>query len=57
MDVWKSKKNVLEEGGTRAIEQLSEALSTTAISSRLAEEILQESMTNCYEQVIYIIIF
>ncbi|XP_078444935.1 catalytics isoform X2 [Wolffia australiana] len=50
-DVWDTKKDTLEEGGSHAIEQLSEALSATSVSRRLSEEVLNCSLKNCYEQL------
>lgn len=49
-DAWETKKDALEDGGSRAIEQISEALSTAAASQRLSEETLHSSLRNCYEQ-------
>lgn len=50
-DAWESKREVLEEGGTLAIEQLSKALSTAASSKRLADQISQDAVKLCSEQV------
>ncbi|CAA7398446.1 unnamed protein product [Spirodela intermedia] len=50
-DAWETKKDMLEDGGSRAIEQISEALSTAAASRRLSEETLHSSLRNCYEEL------
>ncbi|KAI0510384.1 hypothetical protein KFK09_010985 [Dendrobium nobile] len=50
-EAWESKREVLEQGGTLAIEQLSNALSAAASSKRLADQISQDVVKLCSEQV------
>lgn len=50
-DAWDNKRDVLVKSGTFAIEQLSEALSATASSNKLPEELPQIALRLCAEQV------
>lgn len=50
-DAWDNKRDVLVKSGTFAIEQLSEALATTASSNKLPEELPQNALHLCAEQV------
>ena len=50
-DAWDNKRDVLVKSGTYAIEQLSEALSASASSNKLPEELPQKALRLCAEQV------
>lgn len=50
-DAWENKRDVLVKSGAFAIEQLSEALSATASSNKLADGIPQQALHLCAEQV------
>ncbi|WOL16015.1 spermatogenesis-associated protein 20 [Canna indica] len=50
-ETWETKREMLEKGGTIAIEQLSEALSATAISNKISEELAQVSLKRCSRQL------
>uniref|UniRef100_A0A1D1ZHJ6 Spermatogenesis-associated protein 20 n=1 Tax=Anthurium amnicola TaxID=1678845 RepID=A0A1D1ZHJ6_9ARAE len=50
-EVWETKREMLEKGGSLAMEQLSEALSATATSRRLSDGLSQRSLQQCYEQL------
>ncbi|KAK8947138.1 hypothetical protein KSP39_PZI007372 [Platanthera zijinensis] len=50
-EAWESKRDILQKGGAVAIEQLSEALSATASSRRLSDQISQDVVKLCSEQV------
>ncbi|XP_020671982.1 uncharacterized protein B0495.5-like [Dendrobium catenatum] len=55
-EAWESKREVLEQGGTLAIEQLSNALSAAASSKRLTDQISQDVVKLCSEQVSKILV-
>ncbi|KVI12518.1 protein of unknown function DUF255 [Cynara cardunculus var. scolymus] len=46
-EAWESKKDVLVKSGTFAIEQLSEALSSSAISDKLSDGLAQTALREC----------
>ncbi|CAI9297189.1 unnamed protein product [Lactuca saligna] len=46
-EAWESKREVLVKSGTFAIEQLSEALSATALSDKLSEGLAQTALRSC----------
>ena len=50
-DAWETKRDVLVKSGAFAIEQLSEALSATASSNKLADGTPQQALHLCVEQV------
>ncbi|XP_034690234.1 spermatogenesis-associated protein 20 isoform X4 [Vitis riparia] len=50
-DAWENKRDVLVKSGAFAIEQLSEALSATASSNKLADGIPQLALHLCAEQL------
>ncbi|XP_059659521.1 uncharacterized protein LOC132306218 [Cornus florida] len=50
-EAWDSKKDVLVKSGAFAIEQLSEALSASAISNKLPDGLPQTALTLCAEQL------
>ncbi|KAJ9696406.1 hypothetical protein PVL29_008564 [Vitis rotundifolia] len=50
-DAWENKRDVLVKSGAFAIEQLSEALSATASSNKLADGIPQQALHLCAEQL------
>ncbi|KZV21541.1 spermatogenesis-associated protein 20-like [Dorcoceras hygrometricum] len=50
-EAWDSKKDELVQSGTFAIEQLSEALSATARSEKLAEGLKEKALRKCAEQL------
>lgn len=50
-DAWETKRDVLVKSGAFAIEQLSEALSATASSNKLADGTPQQALHLCAEQV------
>lgn len=50
-DAWDNKRDMLVKSGAFAIEQLSEALSASAISNKLPDELLQNALRLCAEQV------
>ncbi|XP_023004454.1 spermatogenesis-associated protein 20 [Cucurbita maxima] len=50
-DAWDNKRDVLVKSGTYAIEQLSEALSASASSKKLPEELQQNALLLCAEQL------
>lgn len=50
-EAWESNREMVEKGGTLAIEQLSEALSSRAKSRGLSEETSRTSLELCAEQV------
>lgn len=50
-EAWESKREVLVKSGTFAIEQLSEALSATALSDKLSEGLAQTALHNCTKSV------
>lgn len=50
-EAWETKREMLEKGGTLAMEQLSEALSASAISSRISDELSKSSVELCAEQL------
>lgn len=52
-EAWETKCEMLERGGTLAIEQLSEALSAAAKSTKLSDELAQASLKTCSQQVYY----
>ncbi|KAK8960947.1 hypothetical protein KSP40_PGU001705 [Platanthera guangdongensis] len=50
-EAWESKRDILQKGGAVAIEQLSEAVPATASSRRLSDQILQDVVKLCSEQL------
>uniref|UniRef100_A0A804L7S7 Spermatogenesis-associated protein 20-like TRX domain-containing protein n=1 Tax=Musa acuminata subsp. malaccensis TaxID=214687 RepID=A0A804L7S7_MUSAM len=50
-EAWETKCEMLERGGTLAIEQLSEALSAAAKSTKLSDELAQASLKTCSQQL------
>lgn len=50
-EAWDTKQEMLEKSGNFAIEQLSEALSATAHSHRLSDELAQNSLKLCVKQL------
>ena len=50
-EAWDSKRDVLVKSGSFAIEQLSEALSTKATLDKLPDNLPQEALDLCAEQV------
>lgn len=50
-DAWDSKRDVLVKSGAFAIEQLSEALSSSASSNKLPDGLPQIALRLCAEQV------
>lgn len=50
-EAWESKKDVLVKSGTSAIEQLSEALSVSALSDKLSEGLAQSALLKCTKTV------
>lgn len=50
-EAWESKRDVLVQSGSFAIEQLSEALSTAARLDKLPDGIPQMALKLCAEQV------
>ncbi|XP_020585915.1 spermatogenesis-associated protein 20 [Phalaenopsis equestris] len=50
-EAWESKREVLEQGGALAIEELSKALSAAASSRRLPDQISQDVVKLCSEQL------
>lgn len=50
-DAWGSKRDMLVKSGTFAIEQLSEALSTSSDSGKLPDGVSDEALRLCSEQV------
>lgn len=50
-DAWDNKKDVLIQSGAFAIEQLSEALSSRASSTKLPDGLPQNALHLCAEQV------
>lgn len=50
-DAWFSKRDTLVKSGAFAIEQLSEALSASASSKKLPDELSQNALHLCGEQV------
>lgn len=50
-DAWFSKRDTLVKSGAFAIEQLSEALSASASSKKLSDELSQNALHLCAEQV------
>lgn len=54
-DAWDSKRDILVKSGAFAIEQLTEALSASASSSKVPDELLQNAMRLCAEQVINVL--
>ncbi|KAH7676738.1 Spermatogenesis-associated protein 20 [Dioscorea alata] len=50
-EAWENKSEMLEKGATLAIEQLSEALSTTANSCKLSDDLSENSTERCAEQL------
>ncbi|KAJ6808659.1 spermatogenesis-associated protein 20 [Iris pallida] len=50
-EAWESNKETLEKGGASAIEQISEALSLAAKSHKLSQEVSQNSLRICAEQL------
>lgn len=50
-EAWESKRDVLVQSGTFAIEQLSEALSASAKLSKLSEGLSQIALQKCAKQV------
>ncbi|PKA58457.1 dTMP kinase [Apostasia shenzhenica] len=50
-EAWESKREMLENGGTLAMEQLSKALSATARSLKLPDDVTQDSVKLCSEQL------
>ncbi|KAG6508448.1 hypothetical protein ZIOFF_033822 [Zingiber officinale] len=50
-EAWETKREMLEKSGTIAIEQLSEALSSTANSSKISDELARVSLKRCSRQL------
>ncbi|KAJ8510619.1 hypothetical protein OPV22_001053 [Ensete ventricosum] len=50
-EAWETKREMLERGGTIAIEQLSEALSAAAKFTKLSDELAQASLKTCSQQL------
>ncbi|RZC51933.1 hypothetical protein C5167_020358 [Papaver somniferum] len=50
-EAWESKREVLVNSGAFAIEQMSEALSASASSSKLTSDVAQNALRLCAEQV------
>lgn len=50
-DAWDKKRDMLAQSGAFAIEQLSEALSASASSNKLPDELPQNALHLCAEQV------
>lgn len=50
-DAWDNKRDMLVKSGAFAIEQLSEALSATASLTKLPDELPQNALRLCAEQV------
>lgn len=50
-EAWESKRDMLVKSGTFAIEQLSEALSTSSDSGKLPDGVSDEALRLCSEQV------
>ncbi|XP_062178220.1 uncharacterized protein LOC133883051 [Alnus glutinosa] len=50
-DAWDSKRDILVKSGAFAIEQLTEALSASASSSKVPDEVSQNAMRLCAEQL------
>ena len=50
-DAWFSERDMLVKSGAFAIEQLSEALSASASSKKLPDELPQNALRLCAEQV------
>lgn len=56
-EAWETKREMLEESGTVAIEQLSEALSMTANSSKISDELAHVSLKRCSRQVFILLVY
>ncbi|XP_072960415.1 uncharacterized protein [Typha angustifolia] len=50
-DAWDTKREMLEKGGTIAIEQLAEALSSTSESRKVSDDLAHSSLKRCVEQL------
>lgn len=50
-EAWENKRDMLVKSGAFAIEQLSEALSASASSNKLPDELPQNALRLCSEQV------
>lgn len=50
-EAWETKRDVLVKSGAFAIEQLSEALSTSASSKKLPDGVPKNALRLCAEQV------
>ncbi|XP_020108373.1 spermatogenesis-associated protein 20 [Ananas comosus] len=50
-EAWDTKREMLEKGGTLAIEQLTEALAATAKSQKFPDELAHGSLKLCVEQL------
>lgn len=55
-EAWENKSEMLEKGATLAIEQLSEALSTTANSCKLSDDLSENSTERCAEQARFVFV-
>lgn len=56
-DAWEIKREMLEKSGTIAIEQLSEALSLTANSSKISDELTRVSLKRCSREVFILLVY
>lgn len=48
---WDTKRETLEMGGTQAIDQLTEALSASAKSTKVSDDLANRCLNQCVEQV------
>ncbi|XP_078158629.1 catalytics isoform X2 [Carex rostrata] len=48
---WDTKRETLEMGGTQAIDQLTEALSTSAKSTKVSDDLAHRCLNQCVEQL------